>query len=55
MDVMSPSKDALRSPLSIDNRFYYNIMLFGGVGAEKQKCQVTKYHLVQLEAVIQHN
>ena len=46
MDVMSPSKHALRSPLSIDNRFYYDIMLFGEVRAEKQKCHVTKCHLV---------
>ena len=41
MDVMSPSKDALNSPLSIDYWFYYIIMLFEGVRAEKQKGNVT--------------
>ena len=48
MDVVSPSKDALRSPLSIDKTFYYNIMRFEGVRVEKQKGHVTKYHLVHL-------
>ena len=46
MDVMSPSKDALRSPLSINNEFYNIIMRFEGVRAEKQKWDVTKCHLV---------
>ena len=50
MDVMSPSKDALGPPFSIDYWFYYIIMLFGGVRVEKQKCQVTKCHLVELSA-----
>ena len=48
MDVMSLSKDALRSPLSIDYWVYYIIMLFEGVRTEKQKGYVTKCHLVQL-------
>ena len=47
MDVMSPSKDALGPPFSIDYWFYYIIMLFGGVRVEKQKCHVTKCHLVR--------
>ena len=47
MDVMSPSKEALGPPFSIDYWFYYIIMLFGGVRVEKQKCHVTKCHLVQ--------
>ena len=46
MDVMSPSKDALGPPYSIDYWFYYIIMLCEGVRAEKQKGDVTKCHLV---------
>ena len=46
MNVMSPSKDALNSLVSIAYWFYYIIMLFGGVRVEKQKGDVTKYHLV---------
>ena len=47
MDVMSPSKHARRySPMSIDDRFYYTIILFEEVRAEKQKGDVTKCHFV---------
>ena len=51
MDVMSPSKDALGPPFSIDYWFYYIIMLFGGVRVEKQKCHVTKCHLVEQRVI----
>ncbi len=46
MNVMSPSKDALGPPYSFDYWFYYNLMVFGEVRAEKQKWYVTKCHLV---------